>query len=173
MLALEPSNCKALYRRALARHALGEIGLATQDIRTLALDASNVGQVAKLCEKLHIDASGLGDSNFPFSDECALRALKTRSQVLLGSGDASSVVQLLRSLPEETVPPSASADVSALLHSLAAAYVTLGQFAEAVSSCDAILRLDSANFKALVRRGECCLLLAAQEVSCHRSNCCS
>jgi hypothetical protein len=95
-----------------------------------------------------------------------VQKLKQRAQQLLGDGLNDKVVallgQYLRSVDEPPFCDLLESDRTSLLHLLATAYASTADFEHAVAVQEAIIRLDPTNFRALFKRAEAQLQIAAK-----------
>lgn len=177
VLVQEPNNTKALYRRAVALHALHRTGEALTDVEAvLALDPANA-----LARELHIQ---LSSKSAPIPRERVVahppmppppsasvatidvQKLRQKAQQLLGDGLNDKVIallaQYLRAVDQAPFCELLQSDQTSLLHLLATAYSSTEDYGHAVAVQATILQIDPTNARALYKRAEGQLQLAAQ-----------
>lgn len=185
MLALDPGNPKALYRRAVALHALNDIAGTLADLDAiLRVDPSNVpakqlqnqvqqqqqqSAALRKQESLPVPPAMKATAVVPPPAEVPqfdAQKLKQRAQQLLGDGLNDKVIallaQYLRAVDEPPFCELMQSDQTSLLHLLATAYSSTEDYQHAVAVQETILRLDPTNFRALYKRAENQLQLATQ-----------
>ena len=103
--------------------------------------------------------------------------LKITAQQYLADGLNDKVIALLAKYLRSTDTDSASfsylmkGDQTSLLHLLAAAYSSQGYHSHAVATYERILQIDSTNFRALLKRADSQLKLAAEVLLPHAVAC--
>lgn len=176
VLNQEPNNVKALYRRAVALEAQQRGEEALNDLnKVLSLSADNV-----LAQELHsaISKRLAAERSVPPVPVPSLapaagrevtidvQKLRQKAQQLLGDGLNDKVISLLaghlRSVDEPPFSDLLQSDQTSLLHLLATAYSSTEDYAHAVAVQATILQIDPSNARALFKRAEGQLQLAAQ-----------
>ncbi len=167
---------KALYRRAVALDAQKHSVDALVDLdKVLSLSADNA-----LAKELHstISAKIAAEKVLPpvphpapasvHSREVTIdvQKLRQKAQQLLGDGLNDKVIALLaghlRAVDEPPFSELLQSDQTSLLHLLATAYSSTEDYAHAVAVQATILQIDPTNARALFKRAEGQLQLAAQ-----------
>ena len=176
VLQVEPANLKALYRRASALSSLGtpaSVAAASADLaRILAAEPSNA-QARQLVKLLAAESAAAAPLPVPPRAVVAVaattidvEALKRRAQQQLGDGQYEKVIALLgsylRTAHEEPFSALLESDRTSLLHLLAAAYCALQEPLHAVAVYCTILEIDPTNTRALHKRAEAQLKIAAE-----------
>ena len=165
---------KALYRRAVALDAQQLSAEALADLnRVLSLSTDNA-----LAKELHstISAKVAAKKVLPPVPPPApsatrevtidVQKLRQKAQQLLGDGLNDKVIALLaghlRAVDEPPFSELLQSDQTSLLHLLATAYSSTEDYAHAVAVQATILQIDPTNARALFKRAEGQLQLAAQ-----------
>lgn len=159
MLCAEPSNLKALYRRASAAAAMESREYKSKAIADLDMMLSIEPQnslALQLRAQLQDAAPTLGTID--------VQKLKQQAQQLLGDGLNDKVIallaQYLRAVDEPPFSELLQSDRTSLLHLLATAYASMQDYEHAVIVHETVLHIDPTNFRALFKRAEGQLQLA-------------
>lgn len=183
VLSQEPGNVKALYRRALALSAQHRTVEALDDVNAvLSLDPQNklAGELRAQLSASPASATAAkppSSSNTvsapsvaaPIAQQPAtidVQKLRQKAQQLLGDGLNDKVIallaQYLRAVDQPPFNELLQSDQTCLLHLLATAYSSTEDYGHAVAVQATILQIDPTNARALYKRAEGQLQLAAQ-----------
>jgi len=160
LLSVDPSNAQALACREQVARERDAIAAAKAEAKA-AVPSQREEQVKK--------------QNHPSNGVIDVLKLKSQAQEYLANGDNDRVISLLvRYLHDEKqaelfATTLLDSDRSSLLHLLAAAYYASTEYEHAVHVYGSILDIDGTNHRALVKRADAQLKVAAREAGASMS----
>ena len=152
VISIEPSNMKALYRRALAFEALNDYSAAHVDAEELCkLDSRNEEASALRKRLKELISKREADEKSIWTVENS----KRKAIQFLEENRPDKAIPVLVDALALSIEPAMSSDTRiGLLHLLVSAHFAVDKLEDAVESCKNIISIDKNNFKAHLRLAE-------------------